>query len=58
MLEPEVVVGEGSQPLPNREVCSAKSFAEMSDAERVAALRLGWTEASWEEGDSAPFERP
>ena len=56
--EPEFVGGRGSQLLAFAEVCSDKSFTEMSDAERVAALRLGWTEASWEEGDSAPFERP
>ena len=58
-VEPESeVVRTGSQLLAFAEVCSDKLFAEMSDTERAAALCLGWTGASWEEGVDGPFERP
>ena len=34
-----------------------KDWADMSAAQRRAVETLGWTEASWTEGDGATFER-
>lgn len=33
-----------------------KKWCDMSEAERSAVLRLGWTEASWDAAGSAPFQ--
>eukprot|EP00929_Paragymnodinium_shiwhaense_P006097 TRINITY_DN10892_c0_g1_i2.p1 TRINITY_DN10892_c0_g1~~TRINITY_DN10892_c0_g1_i2.p1 ORF type:complete len:3538 (+),score=1283.55 TRINITY_DN10892_c0_g1_i2:605-10615(+) len=44
---------EKDDKVPGKE----KDWEDMRDKEKDAVLKLGWTEASWTDGDAAPFQR-